>query len=465
MTEVAPARSMRRRLLTGGSWALAGRLVTTLAPTSLLVARLLRPAAFGQWLLATSLVSFATIVGPLGGNHAAVRLVAESLGTGRPARARRALGVVLRLGLAGTAATGLLYALAGPPLARRVFDAPGLAAVTGLLVVWIVAAALQGLLADALLGFDDLRGASVFNGALATALLLGCLAVLLLRGARVGLATVAALTVAGLAASCAGAALTLRRRLAALPAQPAAADRVGAPTVLGIAVPLLLGNAILLGLSQADLWIVGAFRPGGEVAVYGVAVRMVSLVGVPQVILSAVLLSVVAELYAQGRRAELERILRGTAAVAGVPALLMLLALTVAGGPLLGTVYGGFYRAAALPLALLSLGRLVSIWSGFCGLALVMTGHQSLMLWLSVAVGVVTVAGELLAVRAGGITAVALAAAAGATLLNLAAWVAARLTTGMWTHLSLRSTVDAAVQLRASLGRLSRRRSREAFGR
>jgi hypothetical protein len=126
---------------------------------------------------------------------------------------------------------------------------------------------------------------------------------------------------------------------------------------------------------------------------------------------------------------------------------------------------GGPLGEAPLPLALLSLGRLVPIWSGFCGLALVMTGHQSLMLWLSVAVGVVTVAGELLAVRAGGITAVALAAAAGATLLNLAAWVAARLTTGMWTHLSLRSTVDAAVQLRAGLGRLGRRRSREAFGR
>jgi hypothetical protein len=128
---------------------------------------------------------------------------------------------------------------------------------------------------------------------------------------------------------------------------------------------------------------------------------------VPNVILSAVMPPLVAELYAQGRRPELERVLRATATAAALPSLAVTAVLAAAGGPLLGIVYGGFYRQGALVLALLSLGQLATVWFGSCGIALVMSGQHQLMLALCTATGVLTIAAELALVGPAGIVGVA----------------------------------------------------------
>jgi O-antigen/teichoic acid export membrane protein len=178
----------------------------------------------------------------------------------------------------------------------------------------------------------------------------------------------------------------------------------------------------------------GAFRPKQEVAVYGVISRVVAVVAAPNVILSAVMPPLVAELYARGRRRELERVLRTTATAAAVPSLAATVVFVVAGGPLLGIVYGGFYGQGAFALALLSLGQLATVWFGSCGIALVMSGHHQLMLALSIATGVLTVAAELAVVRSTGIVGVAAASAAGIALLHVATWAVVRARTGVRTH-------------------------------
>ncbi len=449
----APPPSIRRRLLAGGAWVVAGRLATAVTglPTGFVLARLLTPTDMGNFVLALSVAWFGTTVACIGLNQVMVRFVAEALGTDRPARARRVVRLVFRLGVPGAAGCGLLYAAFGGALERRVFDAPALVALTGLVACWTVALALQSLVADAFRGLGDLRRASLFGGPLAAALLLAGLVALWALTGRAGLGEVVGLSTGSVVVGCLAGGWTLARRLRALPAEdPPGGGPVAATGVLRVALPLLLSNLSLIAFSQADLWVMGAFRPKREVALYGVVSRVVTVVSVPNVVLGAVIPPVVAELYAQGRRRELERVLRTAATAATLPAAAVAAAFLLAGGPLLGMVYGGFYRHGALVLALASLGQLATVWFGSCGIALVMTGHHQLMLALNVATGVLTIGVELAVVRSAGVVGVAAASAAGIVLLHVATWAVVRARTGVWTHAAPASLPG---MLRLALGR------------
>ena len=95
---------------------------------------------------------------------------------------------------------------------------------------------------------------------------------------------------------------------------------------------------------------------------------------------------IVAEMYAQGRIARLQRTLRSFSTLAGLPSLLVLVGFMLLGKPKLGSVYNqDIYdsNTAWLVLLILSAAKLVAVWSGSCGLVLQFTGHQASMLRVS----------------------------------------------------------------------------------
>ena len=88
---MSAAPSLKRRLLAGGFWVLLGKVLAAAfnLGVSALAARLLTPAAFGAYGLAFSMTGMAAMVAKMGLHLAVVRLIAESMSTGRAARARR----------------------------------------------------------------------------------------------------------------------------------------------------------------------------------------------------------------------------------------------------------------------------------------------------------------------------------------------------------------------------------------
>ena len=107
--------SLRRHLLTGGMWVVLGKTAT--AASSLIVramlARLLTEEAFGVFSKAFTLVMLGAMVSQLGLHQAVVRIVAESMGAGRVARARAVVAFVYRHALIGVAVVIALLLL-GP---------------------------------------------------------------------------------------------------------------------------------------------------------------------------------------------------------------------------------------------------------------------------------------------------------------------------------------------------------------
>lgn len=456
---------LRKRLLSGGAWALAGRALLALTGLALsaLLGRVLSPQDLGVFFLAFSVVMLCAMLSWLGLEVTVVRLVAESFGLDRPGRARTAVRRVFVLGAVGASTMSIAYLLFGGTLAANLFDAPALATGAVLITGWILVLAFQNLMAETFRGFNDIRLASIFSrsGAgygslMAGVLLTSGLALLWLSKGRVDLTTVLILAVGSGLASVVLAGWLLVRKVGGLPIDEGSGEGVRYARILHITWPLHVHNLALFTLTQADIWIVGAFQPQAEVAIYGAAARLVAMVIIPLLIVNEVVAPLVAENYTRGERDELQQVLRTTATLAGIPAILALLSFTFFGGQILGIIFGAFYKEGAVVMVALSLGYLVAVWAGPSGVTLAMTGHQAAIMTITLFCGAIAIVTGLLVVNTYGAAGVAAAAAVGIALQNVSMWLGARFATGMWTHMGLGGFASMIRALRA--GRKGRER-------
>lgn len=432
---VPPLPSLKRRLLSGSAWAFGGKMTTILAQlvSNALLARLLSPQDLGAYFLAFSIVSVGSVVGSLGLHQTIVRFVAESMGLDQPGRTRRAVILVLKIGTLGALGAGVVYLLCGGVLGERLFHSPALAAVTGLVAGWVIVMALQLLLSEVFRGFNDIRSAAIFGGPATYVVLAACLSLLWLLKGQASLPIIILLAIASGFTSALIASWLLTRRLAHLPSGDVQSG-IGFGEVLYVAGPLLVSSLALLALNQADLWIMGAFRSQEEVAVYGAAARLVLLVSVPVFVINALVSPLIAEMYAQGRKEQLERVLRTIVALSTIPAFVMLVSLALFGSSVLGIIYGDYYRQGAAVLTLLGVGYFANVWTGPCGTTLVMTGRHMTVMITTILSSLLAIAGALWLIQDYGGIGVASAMAATMTFQNILLLVLTKKQAGLWTH-------------------------------
>ena len=435
-TEAIAVPSLKRRLVSGGAWALAGRLASVLsgAAVSALLARLLPPEELGAYFLVLSLVAAATLLGQVGMNYTAVRLIAESTALGDSGRARSTVSGALRIGLLVSSALGVVLLLGpGHWLVTRVFRLALPGELLVLVAVLVPVHVVQGLQAAAFQGFHDMRRAALFGGPAGAFGLVVLLTALLLLEGHATLLGILLATVAIDLAAVFPASLCLARKIAGLRGE----GRVANSELLGLSLPVLLTSLALWLLTQSDLWILGFFRSAREVALYGAASRLVLLIAVLLTVVNTVVAPLISELYAQRRLAELEKMLRGTASAVLFPACLALLFFLGAGERILALVYGGSYGEAVTALGILAAGQVFNVWAGSCGLALIMIGEASLMMRVTLCSALLTVLAALVLVQGYGITGVALASTFGLVLQNLLLLFCVKRKAGIWTHARL----------------------------
>jgi O-antigen/teichoic acid export membrane protein len=415
--------------------------------TNALLARMLSPQEFGAYFLALSIVSLGAVVGSFGLPKTAVRLVAENMGLERSGRARRVIYTVLGLGVVGTLAASLAYLLViGDLIGKYLFHSPLLVGVTGLIAGWIAISIVQEITAETFRGFHDIRWATLLGG-LATGgksgglimriLLLGLVALIWVKSGETDLQTVMLVCIGSGSVSVLLSGWLLWGKVSSLGSKVAEEEPVSPKEVLDDAIPFLVIALTAFVLLSSDIWILGVLGSGRDVAVYGAASRLVTFVAMPLLIVNLVLPPIVAEMYAQGKTARLERTLRTFSTVAGVPSLLVLVGFMLLGGPIMGLVYGKpIYQSgtAVLVLLILSAAKLVAVWSGSCGLVLQFTGHQTSMLRVSLLTSPLFFVVAILATWRYGPVGVASAAALTTTVQNVIMVLLAKRKTGMWTH-------------------------------
>jgi O-antigen/teichoic acid export membrane protein len=158
----------------------------------------------------------------------------------------------------------------------------------------------------------------------------------------------------------------------------------------------------------------------------------------PLAIVTAIAPPLIAEMYSQGRREDLEHALRSMATLTGIPAWLASMACIFFAGPILGVVYGDYYRGGAVVLALLSIGLFASVCAGSCGIVLAYTGHQKTLMMITIAISALTLGAMLATVEPFGKVGVATSKTVGQILQNGVVLLVVKQKTGMWTHIGLR---------------------------
>jgi O-antigen/teichoic acid export membrane protein len=428
--------SLAKRLIAGGAWAFAGQIIAVLSALAVnaLLARLLAPEEVGSYFLTASLVWVSAAAAQFGLHRAVVRLIAESLGRNQQGRAVKAVHLVLRLGALGAfLVAGMLVLGVGDWLATHAFESTLIANVITLAALWVIVFAFQGLLAESFRGFHDVRLATFFGGVITSLLSALLFAGLRLMQSHSSLEHVIMLSITAGTINVVIAFKLLRNKLKPL----GEANQLDLATVVNVAWPMWVTTLTLIALTQADLWVVGIFRTQNEVAIYGAAARLVAVVAMPLTIVNAVVPSFVAEMYAKHAKDDLESALRAAATFASIPALLVAVIFLFLAAPILGIVYGEYYRQGATVLILLGMGQLINVCSGSCGVVLMMTGHQTLMMSITIACGALTILGAVLLVQPYGVTGVASVAAATMLLQNALMLFFSRRKTGMWTHVGL----------------------------
>jgi O-antigen/teichoic acid export membrane protein len=426
--------SLRQRLLSGGAWALAGRAVTAASGlgANMLLTRLLSPDEVGAYFLTLSVVAVASMFAQLGLTQTIVRLVAESTATGRDSRAAMAIRLTLGLGAAGViVAAGFLTLGGGAYLSEHFFQSPLMATVVGLMALMMLILVCQELAAGIFLGFHDIRSSIIFGGSATALLKMLLFAGLWLLQGKSDLQMALVLSVVAGFTSVIFSTFVMRKKVEALATN---GDGIDVPEIATIAWPLWVTSIVLLALVQADIWLMGYFASAEEVAIYGAAARVVALIAMPLLLVNSIVPSSIAELNAQGRRPELETILRKAATLVAIPSFIGMAFVLAFGELILRLLFGEHYASGASILIILSAGQMVNVWGGSCGKVLMLTGHQKAMMMITIFCGILAIVLAILLVGPYGGEGVATGAAIGLVLQNVLMVTCAKRMVGIWTH-------------------------------
>jgi O-antigen/teichoic acid export membrane protein len=145
---------------------------------------------------------------------------------------------------------------------------------------------------------------------------------------------------------------------------------------LRTALPMLLITGFLLILGKTDLIMIGLLTDAKQVGLYRVASKLSSLVAFPMLAVNAIAAPRFAEQYADGNRAELQRLAATAAQWIAVGGFVAAVGLFLTSGLLLG-LFGPSFVAGRSILFILVVGQLANVGAGAVGPLLTMTGHQN----------------------------------------------------------------------------------------
>ena len=436
MISVELISSLKTHLVKSAGWALGARIAISIVSfiLNILLVRLLTPSQLGTFFLTSSVVSVSALIGQLGLNRTIVQVIARAMAKGLSECTRSAIRSIFLLALISTIfVVSFLFFVLWKWLSIHIFKSTLMLGISVFAMIWIVIIVFQKLIAETFRGFNDIRLASIFDDLFTKVLFVVVLFLLYVWKGNVNLNAVLMGYIGAGVIGIIIAGSLLQRLLSSLSGNKG--DIVVIRDIVNITLPLMLTDLMIYITSQVDIWVLGAFRSQPEVAQYGVVVRIVSLVGILLVAVNAVVAPIVAEMYASNKKREMENVIRLMATLAGFPAMLVLLGFIFLGGPLLNWAFGDFYENGAVVLALLGIGKLATVLTGSCGITLMMTGYQKIMMKITMFNGIFSTLISILLVERFGVEGLAIGMALSMIIMNLLMWYFAKMRVGIWTHI------------------------------
>lgn len=344
------------------------------ALTMLVLARLLAQDQFGLMQLGISCAVILAVFGKAGINLVVSRFVAIYRATGEPDKVKGMIyGGVLWSGAFSVALAVGITVLA--PWLGEAFRKPEFVAPLRAFVWWVPTASVTMVLVAAVLSRGSARARVMARDIAFPGLFLvfGTIAAVAWQkawalGIAYSLASLVGMILAG---------YYVRRFF---PRLGAVAARFESRLLLVTSFPLLLTDLAQVGLAQADVVVVGRLLAAGQVGIYAAAVHLALFGTLPLNALNQITAPVISRLYHQGKREELERLLKTftrLTLMVSVPLTALMVGMAT---PVMGLL-GPKFLPGAPALIIASVGVLFNTGTGSVSMALVMTGHQ----WLAFA--------------------------------------------------------------------------------
>lgn len=387
---IAAGEGLRARLLRGGAGSAviqAGNRVLVLA-LGIVLARALGPEGYGVYAYAFAIMSLLMVAAEAGVPTLLLREVAAGLERARWGLLRGALRRAVQFVVAASALVSLAGLLAVWFLADRL--SPAELHTTVLMLAVLPLAALARTVAHAMRGLDRVVTGQAIELLVRPLLVLAAVAVLfsLSPGWRAPQYAMAAQLGAVAVTALAGWWVLGRHMPAeARHRRPEYRTRQWLKSALPFT---LIGGAGIIN-NQADIIMLGWFRPSEDVGIYRVAVQGALLVAFGLQAVNAVVASHFSRLYAGGDMAGLQRLVTTSARIVLLAAAPVAVAFVLAGDVIAGWVFGAEFAASHGALAILSVGQLFNAAFGSVGFLLNMTGHESdtaRTLWMTAALNV-----------------------------------------------------------------------------
>jgi O-antigen/teichoic acid export membrane protein len=441
------SHQLKQSMIDGGLWSFGGRIAAVAGAflLNLALARSLTPADYGVYFVVMTTMVILATVGTAGMDLVVVRFAATCNAAGDRAGVRSVVARCLVIVLGMTALVCALFYLLIPWFFGQVVKMPVAIALSGTMLLWLLVSTLQRQLAETFRGLNDIRCATLFGGFRNNGILISLLtcigAVLLWASGTMTLAHAFAMTVCASLLVVVIAAWTLMRRMRAGTVPPAAAAALPWPTLFHEGWPLCLVVLISVLRSQSGAWFAAAYDVAEQVALFAIAQRFVQLLTAPLTVVNALLPPLVADLYARGQTKRLERIVQAIGGLASLPCLAILAVILLFGQPLLGLLFGAHYQDAYAMLVIMCIGQIALIVTGSWQIVLPMTGHRHQALRVSMSAAAVHVVASLVGGYYAGVLGVAIGTSVGMLAGNIFGLLSVRRHVGIWTFVSIRSTV------------------------
>ncbi|WP_028580031.1 oligosaccharide flippase family protein [Desulfogranum japonicum] len=425
------------RLFGSAVWVFAGKLFSAIATVVIngLLARMLTPEELGVYFILLSIVGMAALVAQLGLGQVIVRQISSARGLQDCASIKPDIQFILLVVVIISCVVFFIGQTAWMgKIIHAVFQSQTINSNIFIPFLTVPFLALQTILAEGHRGFDDIPKATVFGGVSTNALLMSfllgaffCIAGMTLSQALVFtlIATVVSVVISF--------ALFVKKVHAVSEKCNTVANY---KAILSASYPLLVYSLMIFAVNQAPLWIIGSFLSEESVAYYGAALRLVQPITMPLLIVNAIVASKISEMHIRGKHAELERMLRSCATLAGVPSLILLFVFMFFSADVLAVVFGEKYRHANDLLIILCAGKILSVLAGSCGMLLIHTGNEKVLTVTSVIVGLLTVALSILLVQYGAVG-IAIAVATGISIQNIILLIVGKAKVGIWTSMHI----------------------------
>ncbi len=400
-----PSKPLRKRLISGAFWSVIGRVgsIGALFLSHVLLARELSEADYAAYLtVSATTILLATLI-CFGTPKMLIRALKHELKHGNLAGARAAVRscfsiITMIAGFAGIGmfvfVVGLIYC-GGESSNWR-----GLADYSCLVAAWAFLSAFCLVASHALQAMDDFRSAMLVgarNGGVIANVLFFLVALcahwfgFLSLGLAIGLQVIVHLLALAVGVVC------LRRKFRQIEKSrapssdfpPESSSHLSDHSTrwfLRESWPNFVVQITSMSLIELQIILVVFFATERDIADYGAALRILSVINAVHALSTTVIAPFIAELFDQKRLPQLERVLRGSATLVAIPTLAAMIVFVLFPKEILTMTFGSDFAGGAWALRILSLGSTVAILSGSNGLTMIMAGKQHILMIYSVAV-------------------------------------------------------------------------------